>query len=185
MAFVRTQDVLSVPGLLSLVRLPLAVAFPFAVHQPVAALLILVASGLSDLLDGWYARRFGQETTTGAILDPVLDKLFVAVVTLTLLISGRLSLHAALLLGARDIVQLPLVFLFIAHPAALANAKHGGSVKANAFGKLVTVLQFATVAAALFRLVLAEPLAIAAGALGIVAGMTYWARSLRKMAKAS
>ena len=158
-------------------------AFPFAVHEPVAALSILIASGLSDVLDGWYARRFGQETTTGAILDPVLDKLFILTVTVTLLISGQLSLLAALLLGARDILQLPLIFLFWVHPGALDD--RGGSVKANIFGKLVTLLQFTTVAAALFDLALAEPLAIAAGATGIVAGWTYWARSLRNMPKSS
>src|SRR5260370_16542547 len=62
--------------LLTALRVPLAAAFPF-VHQPRWQLGLVAAAGASDLLDGMLARRWG-DSRTGAVLDPVADKLFMA-----------------------------------------------------------------------------------------------------------
>ena len=85
------RDLVRIPGLLSLSRVPLAVVFSFVVGRPVLALGVLVGAGLTDVLDGWYARRFGQVTATGAALDPITDKLFVLTVAITLVVTGQLS----------------------------------------------------------------------------------------------
>jgi phosphatidylglycerophosphate synthase len=166
----------SIPGALSLIRAPLAVAFPIFVERPAAALAILGASGVSDVLDGWYARRFGQTTSTGAILDPILDKTFVVVVVSSLVVTGRLSLPFALLIAVRDIMQIPLVVWMLIDPPALADQQ--GRVRANVFGKIVTVLQFASVAAALYGSQHLTLLVACAAAAGVVAGASYWARAL-------
>src|SRR5437867_12593515 len=42
------------------------------------ALSTFVAAGLTDVLDGIIARRFGQKTSIGAVLDPIADKLLMA-----------------------------------------------------------------------------------------------------------
>lgn len=172
----RLRDVLSPPGLVTLVRLPLAAVFPLAHGRPVVSLLILGAAGLSDVLDGWCARRSHRATSTGAILDAVVDKVFVAAVAVTLLVEGRLTLFSALLLGARDVVELPLVVWSALDPGVLADGSE--RVKANMFGKAVTVVQFVTAIAALFSQGYVDVLALAAGALGVLAGATYWARAL-------
>lgn len=174
----RLRDVLSPPGLLSLARAPLAAAFPFALGKPFAALAILAAAGFSDLLDGWCARRSGRVTLTGAILDPVMDKLFVGTVAVALLFAGRLSFPEALLLGARDVMELPLVAWLVHDPLAFAD--RSGQVKASKLGKVVTVFQFVAVASALFAVRYVALLAVASGALGMLAGATYWARVLRR-----
>jgi len=44
-------------------------------HPRLALLSLLLALGLSDLLDGWIARRFGLETHLGAVLDATADKM--------------------------------------------------------------------------------------------------------------
>src|SRR5436190_966123 len=129
--------VFSLPGLLSLVRLPLAAAFPFALASPPAAAAVLVAAGLSDVLDGWYARRSGQVTPTGAILDPAMDKVFVATVGVTLLARGGLTLPQVLLLLARDALELPLVVWFAFDVPGFASGRK--RVKANRLGKTATV----------------------------------------------
>src|SRR5439155_27043195 len=103
------RDLVRVPGLLSLARVPLAVAFPFVVRSPSAALAVLCAAAASDMLDGWYARRFHEETPTGRILDPVTDKIFVLSVAATLVASDMLSVGEAVLLGTREICELALV----------------------------------------------------------------------------
>ena len=178
----RARDLLLPPGLLSLARIPLAVCFPFLIGNPPAALGILLLAGLTDVLDGWVARRYGMVTATGSALDPVTDKIFVLTVAVTLVASGQLAVSAVLLLSTRELAELPLVIYFAVSPRA-----HGTGTPhptANAAGKLVTILQFATVSWALFS----GPgldLWIAATALaGTLAAVSYWRRALRTQPKA-
>src|SRR5262245_39778093 len=56
----RARDLLLPPSLLSFARVPLAAAFPFVHDRPWAAFGVLLASAASDLLDGWWARRYDQ-----------------------------------------------------------------------------------------------------------------------------
>jgi CDP-diacylglycerol--glycerol-3-phosphate 3-phosphatidyltransferase/cardiolipin synthase len=172
------RDLLTIPGLLTLVRAPLAAAFPLAFDRPMVAVGILAAAGISDVLDGWWARRTGQMTLTGAIVDPVLDKVFVLTVAVSLLYGEALSLSAVLLLGVRDLVELPLMAWLLSRPRLLAaRAKR---VKANIVGKAVTALQFGTVIAALFGTRYADGLAAVTGMAGLGAGVVYWVGMLRR-----
>src|SRR5258708_583166 len=105
----RARDLVGVPGLLSLARIPLAAAFPFVVDRPVAALSILFVSGVTDVLDGYWARTFNQASTTGAALDPITDKLFVTIIVVTLILTHRLAPLSIVLLSTREIGEIPLV----------------------------------------------------------------------------
>jgi phosphatidylglycerophosphate synthase len=178
MKWFRPRDLLSAPGFLTLVRIPLAVAFPFFAHSPAGALAILATAAASDILDGWCARRLGRATTAGGIADPIADKLFVGSVALTLFATGRLSLFATLLLGLRDLVELPLVVWFAFDSRARAGRSE--QMKANRFGKVVTVLQFMTIVAALLSSSHVTLMALLSGASGVVAGITYWARAFHR-----
>ena len=51
-----------------------------------AALVLVVASGITDLLDGFIARQFGQISDLGKILDPLADKVTMAAVVFALLL---------------------------------------------------------------------------------------------------
>ncbi len=177
MGVYRARDLIRVPGLLSLSRLPLAVAFPFAVERPLAALALLCAAGFSDMVDGWYARKFGQVTPTGVALDPITDKLFVLTVAITLVRGGRLSAIDVLLLSTREVAELPLV-LWIA-VSTRARSRREAHPAANAPGKLATVFQFATATAALFRLTQLRWMIVATAITGAFAATTYWLRELR------
>lgn len=172
----RPRDLLTIPGFLTLVRVPLALAFPFFVNERVSALAILAAAGMSDVLDGWCARRLGRTTFAGKLVDPIVDKVFVASVALTLLATGRLSLVATLLLGSRDLLELPLV-LWLTFDAQ-ARADHVDRLRANVFGKIVTALQFATVVAAIVTNRYVTFLAVLSGFCGVVAGISYLAQAL-------
>jgi len=74
---------------------------PYPWADPAAGLLFAVA-GITDLLDGIFARRLGQISRLGAFLDPVADKLIVAV-ALVLLVSrdprALVVLTAAIIIG--------------------------------------------------------------------------------------
>lgn len=83
----------TVPNLLTLIRIILVPFFAyFFIHdQKVLAVSILVASGLTDFLDGKIARRFNQVSDLGKILDPVADK----VTMLTLAVMMIILFHKA------------------------------------------------------------------------------------------
>ena len=77
----------AVPNLLTYARVasvPLIAAclfgvyvFNFGMWLRWMALAIFILAAVTDMLDGWYARRFGQWTTIGRMLDPIADKLLV------------------------------------------------------------------------------------------------------------
>lgn len=142
----RAGDLLTVPGLLSLARVPLGLLFPFVV-DPWASLLVVATAGLSDMLDGWYARRFGKETATGALLDPLSDKFFVAAMVLTLLLRGALPWWAVPVLAAREIGEVPLVLWLLA--TRKTRRARGDHPHSSIAGKLTTCLQFATLSSAM------------------------------------
>jgi cardiolipin synthase (CMP-forming) len=177
MGLYRARDLVRVPGLLSLSRVPLAALFPFTLHRPVLALAVLALAGISDVLDGWYARRFRQVTPTGTALDPVTDKLFVTTVAVSLVMAGYFSIPDVVLLSTREIGEVPLVvWLAMSHRARDRRAEHPS---ANWPGKLATALQFGTATAALFWMPHLDWLIGGTAAVGLLAAASYWAREIR------
>jgi CDP-diacylglycerol--glycerol-3-phosphate 3-phosphatidyltransferase len=172
----RWRDVFLAPGLLSLARAPLALAFPFVVERTAWALIVIVLAGVTDVLDGYCARRFGQATPTGAALDPITDKLFVLTVAVTLVVTGHFSLGAVLLLSTREVLELPLVVWFALSPRA--RSARAEKPMANALGKLATVLQFLAVFSTLLRWSITEVWIGATAVVGVLAALSYWIRAL-------
>ena len=74
------------PNLISLSRLVLAAAFVHYAAQPVIAVTILCAAGISDWLDGFAAKKLGQQTSLGVLLDPICDRAFIVTVLVTLVV---------------------------------------------------------------------------------------------------
>jgi phosphatidylglycerophosphate synthase len=174
----RARDLLLWPNLVSLARLPLAVSFALLATDAVRAVSILLASAATDVLDGWLARRLGQATPTGAVVDAVADKAFAAVVIGTLLVDGRLSVPAALMLGARELGELPLVAWWSVHRAR--RRARAEDPAANWLGKVATVCQFVGVVAIIAQSPLAWPLLVVTACAGVVAAFSYWRRELRR-----
>ena len=179
MGIYRWRDAIRVPGLLSVARLPLAAAFPFVVSRPPLALGVIAIAGLSDVLDGWYARKFGQVTATGAALDPLTDKAFVVTVATTLVVLRLLSPLDLALLATRELIELPLV-LWIA-VSRRARKSRAARASANVPGKLATALQFVAVALCLLRATETRVAVVAAAVAGAIAAIAYWARALREV----
>lgn len=72
------HDILTIPNFLSLVRLALIPLFIwlYSVKGSYAwAVAVLAISGISDILDGWIARKFDMISDFGKVLDPAADKL--------------------------------------------------------------------------------------------------------------
>ncbi|HEY8077432.1 MAG TPA: CDP-alcohol phosphatidyltransferase family protein, partial [Labilithrix sp.] len=79
-----TSRMRHLPNVLSAMRIPLAALFPFVVTRPALAIAVLAAAALTDVLDGWLARRLGEATPTGALVDGIADKLLGASVLVSL-----------------------------------------------------------------------------------------------------
>ncbi len=72
------KDVLTIPNMMSVFRLLLIPFMGVAYlkhHNVVVTILLLFVSGLSDIADGWVARRFNMVSDFGKLLDPIADKL--------------------------------------------------------------------------------------------------------------
>ena len=168
----RLRDALRGPSLVSLARLPLAALFPFVVDRPTVAIPVLLAGGLSDAVDGFWARRSGQVTTTGAMLDPITDKAFIVTVMITLLATGRLSWLELVLLGAREVLEVPLVLW------RAVSRRPKATPRTAVAGKVVTWLQFLTLGAVVLRFYPSAWVG-ACAVTGVVVGLSYWWRELR------
>jgi CDP-diacylglycerol--glycerol-3-phosphate 3-phosphatidyltransferase/cardiolipin synthase len=178
----RARDLLLAPGLLSLARVPLAAAFVCVASRPKAALVVLVLAGITDVLDGWLARKLAQATPTGALLDGIADKVFVAAVVGVLAFTGRLSLPGIAMLTTREVGELPLA-LWVASSAKRRHAL-AGHPTANAPGKLATLLQFAAVASSLVAAPITGGLLIATAATGAASAILYWAKTISTVDRA-
>jgi CDP-diacylglycerol--glycerol-3-phosphate 3-phosphatidyltransferase len=91
----------TLPTALTLFRIALLPIMVIVFYAPfpganVAASVIFVAAAVTDWLDGWIARRFGLTSAFGAFLDPVADKLMVAV-TLFLLVQDNPTIPLAVI----------------------------------------------------------------------------------------
>ncbi|MFL5104763.1 MAG: CDP-diacylglycerol--glycerol-3-phosphate 3-phosphatidyltransferase, partial [Xanthobacteraceae bacterium] len=71
------------------------------------ALAVFIAAGITDILDGYFARSWGQQSALGRMLDPIADKLLVSATLLMLAadetIDG-LNLVAAIIILCREIL---------------------------------------------------------------------------------
>src|SRR5688572_6607628 len=94
---------LTVPTMLTLLRILLIPVLVLVFYLPYkwtnfAAAFIFAFASVTDWLDGWIARRYSQFSTFGAFLDPVADKLMVAVSLVVVLsvLDGRKAVWMAL-----------------------------------------------------------------------------------------
>jgi cardiolipin synthase len=97
---------LNVPNIITLVRLGLIPAMAYYLEDEAyeIALAIFLVAALSDLADGYIARRFKLVSTLGAKLDPVADKLTMLVATVLLALKTLVPIWLAIAIVARDIV---------------------------------------------------------------------------------
>jgi phosphatidylglycerophosphate synthase len=167
----HARDCLLLPNLISLLRLP------WVSRQQELALAVLLAAAATDVADGFFARRLGQATATGAVIDGILDKLFAGIIVGTLLWQQRVSLLEASLLATRELGELPLVLWWSLDRSQ--RRVRSEAPRANWLGKLATVIQFISVVAILRGSALQTTLIALTAAAGAAAAAVYWTRELR------
>jgi CDP-diacylglycerol---glycerol-3-phosphate 3-phosphatidyltransferase len=141
---------------------------PFKWADPAAGLLFALA-GITDSLDGYLARRMGQTSRLGAFLDPVADKLIVAVALVLLVskemppiiipgIEGLDGGHATLRATTVSVILVLCAIVIIGREIAIsalrewmAEIGQRGKVKVSGMGKLKTIMQIVGLSCMLFR----------------------------------
>lgn len=134
--------------LLRILLIPVLVLLFYApwswTHQ--AAAMVFLAAALTDWLDGWVARRYNQTSSFGAFLDPVADKLMVAV-ALVLLVQSEpnrwVAIVAAVIIGREISISALREWM-----AELGKRAH---VTVGNVGKIKTIMQMTALTMLLWR----------------------------------
>ena len=106
------------------------------IPNEIFALAIFLAAAATDLLDGYLARRWGQITTVGTLLDPIADKLLVSAALISLVQVHAIAGWMAILIIGREFA--------ISGLRSIAAAE-GYVIRANEFGKLKLVSQVVSI----------------------------------------
>lgn len=166
------------PNLLTLSRILLIPVFVVVFYLPfnwsaLASAVIFAIAALTDWLDGYLARRWNQMTPFGAFLDPVADKLMVAV-ALTVLIEEHhiiwLTIPAMIIIGREIVIS--------ALREWMAEMGKRASVAVSFVGKIKTTAQMTSIV-----LLLANPpgvglVNLGLGLLYVAAVLTLWSMSI-------
>jgi cardiolipin synthase len=173
---------LNLPNILTLVRILTIPGFLILLTsgRAGAALVLFVAGGITDALDGAIARLTDSKTELGAVLDPLADKLLLLSSFCVLALLGAVPNWLTVLVIIRDIILLAGYFtLFVVSGERIA-------VRPSIIGKATTFFQLASVTVVLVGFVWpgAAPggfrttLFLLAGTTTIVSGLQYMVRGL-------
>ncbi|KAG9670951.1 hypothetical protein KCU99_g5645, partial [Aureobasidium melanogenum] len=99
------EQIYNVPNILTASRL---IAAPFVGYlvlheQHKWALALFAYAGITDLVDGWIARKYKLQTVVGSVIDPMADKFLMTILTVTLSMNGLLPASLATLILGRDV----------------------------------------------------------------------------------
>ena len=120
---------LNLPTLLTLSRIVLIPVFVFTVYpHPVFGTVIFGIASLTDFLDGYLARRSGQITKFGIILDPIADKFLVISALIVLVDMERLAAWIAITIIVREFLVTGLRVVALSKDIVIP-AETGGKIK--------------------------------------------------------
>lgn len=137
-------------------------------HRWATVIVFLIAS-ISDCLDGWVARRYGQRSRLGAVLDPIADKglLITAIITLSLSKwTYAFPLWFPVLVIARDAV-------IVTGCVLLKHLNGDLEVRPSFWGKTATALQMVAIAWVMLQLPFHLYSVYAAGLFTLISGIGY------------
>lgn len=135
---------LNVSNLLSLSRIFLAIPIIYFLYQNspasnLMAVFFMLLAGLTDWLDGYFSRRFHEQSDFGRVIDPLADKVVVGAITIYLTVERDFPLWFLLLILARDFVILALGFLMASRLRAIPESDWFGKVAVTGVAVVIVV----------------------------------------------
>ena len=131
------KEISNLPNTLTTVRLTCIPLVLICLNFPgkwgsFMATLFFAAASITDILDGFYARKYGAVTVLGKFLDPLADKLLVSVTMVMLIPLGRIPVFIVIIIIAREIAVTGLRAVAV---------NEGIVIQASNLGKYKTILQ--------------------------------------------
>ncbi len=137
---------MNLPNTLTVSRFFLVPVFAFCfffVNNEVAFVVLLI-SGITDVLDGHFARKFLLTSETGAMLDPLADKAMMVTTIAVLVADARIHWLIGLLVGLREICMIAV--------ALMGRSRSRQPIAANQLGKWTTIIYYALFSAVILGL---------------------------------
>ncbi len=145
----KKDEVLTIPNLLSLFRfllIPVIVYLYCEVGNYYAAIGVICLSGLTDIVDGFIARRYNMVSDLGKILDPIADKATQGVIIICLIAKYKLMLALIVIFVLKEIVMVVVGYIVIKKQNEVTGAKWFG--KANTvvlYSIMIVLILFPTI----------------------------------------
>lgn len=134
---VKEGDLVNIPNLLTIIRLffvPLFIITYFSAYENALyiAVFIFIIAGITDVLDGFIARKYNLITKFGQVLDPFADKMMQLAVLVCFTITKSIPIWIIIIYGAKELTMIFGGFL-------LYTKKEKVVIPANSFGKAATL----------------------------------------------
>lgn len=161
---------MNIPNALTIIRFLLIPGFVYYFFSPMEygvriAIIIFVAAGLTDILDGFIARRYNMITRLGIVLDPLADKLMLITVLISITLKNQIPFWIIVVVAIKEtLLILGAIMLFNDHDIV---------VPANRFGKISTIAFYIAILAVAFDLPYSQVLIDGFVLLTIVALVVY------------
>ncbi|PGH02702.1 hypothetical protein AJ79_07581 [Helicocarpus griseus UAMH5409] len=185
------ENIYTVPNILTFSRLAAAPLIGYCIlhSYDILALSLFAYASVTDLVDGYIARKFSQQTVVGTVIDPMADKTLMTIGVICLAVKAAIPVWLAGLILARDVglAISALYYRWISLPPPKTMARYwdfslpSAEVKPTTVSKANTALQLLLVGSAMAMPVLPEAfLAVwhlhegMAGLQYIVAATTFW-----------
>lgn len=140
---------MNIPNMLTILRILLIPVYLYFFysnleHNILFAGLVFIIAGISDVLDGYIARKYDMSTKLGIVLDPIADKLMTFTILISFTTKGIISIWILLALGIKEIMM-------ILGGATLYLFKGKQVMPSNKYGKIATLSFYAATLSVVFR----------------------------------
>ena len=169
----------NLPNTISLSRVVLALAFVL-VSEPWDRIALIAVAGFTDFMDGWLARHGKSESTAGALLDPLADRIFVLVAISTYLVEGQLTTAQYFIFLTRDLATAAGFVV-----AKIIPTLRPAVFRARMLGKIVTVLQLIALVIIVVMPELTDIMIAAIGVVSVASIVDYTVALWRGRARSS
>lgn len=137
---------MNIPNMLTVIRLLLIPVFIgyYTSGQPILALTVYLLAGVTDVLDGYIARRYDLSTKLGTVLDPLADKLMLLTALGCLSFSGIIPMWVFYIVVLKEgAMILGAAIMYFGHINRV--------IPSNVFGKVATIVFYIAVATSLLE----------------------------------
>ncbi|MCK9444394.1 MAG: CDP-diacylglycerol--glycerol-3-phosphate 3-phosphatidyltransferase [Tissierellaceae bacterium] len=165
---------MSIPNILTILRILLIPVYLYFFYSNLSnsfllAGLVFILAGISDILDGYIARKYNMTTKLGIILDPAADKLMTFTILISFISKGIIPFWILTAIGIKEVIMIlggSILYLF----------KGKQVLPSNKYGKVATTSFYVAALSKIFRLpdFISTPLFSLTVFLNIVALLNYF-----------